>query len=195
MFCPKCGTKNPDDGKFCRSCGLELGNVSAAMTGDLAPLLADLGIETGDRYVQKEAIRRKDPAEVYGDGVKELITGFGFLVVSLVLFFTGVAGGRAWWWAMLFPAFFISAKGLSDLLKSRKMQALRSQSAFTTPSQNSLGTTRLDGRLGPAPARSEISPGASSYKTGDLVPPSVTDGTTRHLEFNAEGETMTLPKK
>ena len=35
----------------------------------------------------------------------------------------------------------------------------------------------------------------SRYKTGDLVPPSVTDNTTRHLEMDSEGKTMTLPKK
>ena len=35
----------------------------------------------------------------------------------------------------------------------------------------------------------------SRFKTGDLVPPSVTDTTTRHLEVNSEGETMTLPKR
>ena len=35
MFCPKCGTQNPETGKFCRSCGTDLGNVSEALTGNL----------------------------------------------------------------------------------------------------------------------------------------------------------------
>lgn len=39
-------------------------------------------------------------------------------------------------------------------------------------------------------------PQTSIYDTGELaVPPSVVEGTTRHLEMNSEGETMTLPKK
>ena len=38
-----------------------------------------------------------------------------------------------------------------------------------------------------------VSPG-SVYNTGDLVPPSVTDNTTRHLEIDKDGETMTLRK-
>ncbi|MEO6587821.1 MAG: hypothetical protein ABIP06_00715, partial [Pyrinomonadaceae bacterium] len=39
-------------------------------------------------------------------------------------------------------------------------------------------------------------PRQSIYDTGDLqIPPSVTDHTTRHLEIDKEGKTMTLPKK
>lgn len=39
-------------------------------------------------------------------------------------------------------------------------------------------------------------PRGSAYDTGELVaPPSVTENTTRHLEMNSEGDTMTLPKK
>ena len=44
------------------------------------------------------------------------------------------------------------------------------------------------------PKQTEYVAPESRYKTGDLVPPSVTDSTTRHLEMNSEGETMTLPK-
>jgi hypothetical protein len=45
------------------------------------------------------------------------------------------------------------------------------------------------------PIQTEYIAPDSRYKTGDLVPPSVAEGTTRHLEINSEGETMTLPKK
>lgn len=39
-------------------------------------------------------------------------------------------------------------------------------------------------------------PRGSIYDTGELeIPPSVVEGTTRHLEINKEGETMTLPPK
>jgi hypothetical protein len=60
-------------------------------------------------------------------------------------------------------------------------------------------TPRSPQSAGPAasltPAQSDfISPAESRYKTGDLVPPSVTEGTTRHLDIDSEGKTMTLPK-
>jgi hypothetical protein len=46
----------------------------------------------------------------------------------------------------------------------------------------------------PPQQTNSVSP-ESRYQTGDLVPPSVTDSTTRRLEVNSEGETMTLPKR
>ena len=191
MFCPKCGTKNPEDGKFCRSCGSDLAVVNAAMSGNLPATLGDLGVSVG--CDPKEELRRKDPAEVYGDGVKGVITGLGFLGVSMALFFTGVAGGNAWWWALLFPAFFGFAKGVSDILKSEKMKASRQMNSFAPPTGNMIGSTSKGSSL--PPAQTNFVAPESRYLTGDLVPPSVTDNTTRHLEMNAEGETMALPKK
>lgn len=195
MFCPKCGTKNPDDGKFCRSCGTDVAVVSAALVGGsksgmLQAMQDDMGFDSSCNPA--ESVRRKDPHEVYGDGIKGVITGIGFLIVSLSLFFTGVANGRVWWWAMLFPAFFGFAKGVADIMKSRKMMETRSAS-FNTPAVNMVGSAPANGYL--PSARTEFVPPPTRYQTGDLAPQSVTDGTTRHLEIDVEGETMSLPKK
>jgi hypothetical protein len=187
MFCPKCGTQNPEDGKFCRSCGTDLASVSAALTGALPAHLADAGVA----QIHHEARRRNDPNEVYADAVKAIISGIGFLVVSMVLLFTGVAGGYAWWWAMLFPAFTFLSKGISDYVKYGKMQ---STSKIHAADLNMMGAGRANSALPPTQTE-YIAPSESSYKTGDLVPPSVTDGTTRHLEMDPEGKTMTLPKR
>jgi hypothetical protein len=35
MYCPTCGAKNPDEGRFCRSCGTDLEIVSRALHGEL----------------------------------------------------------------------------------------------------------------------------------------------------------------
>ena len=190
MFCPKCGTQNPDTGKFCRACGTDLGNVSAALTGNMAQSFPD----AGTAHIHHEARRRQDPSELFGDAVKQLLSGLGFLIVSIVLLTTGVAGGRAWWWAMLFPAFGLLSKGISDYLKSRKIEK-RLYGNFTQ-SQNSLN--QPPNRADLPPVQTEyIKPQGSIYDTGDLAapPPSVTENTTRHLEINKDGETMTLPKK
>ncbi len=191
MFCPKCGTKNPDDGKFCRSCGVDLGIVSAALNGPKAPLYGVGGLDPGTAHIKSESGRRSDPAEVYGDSIKSIISGVGFLIVAIVLVTTNVANGQKWWWAMLFPAFTFLAKGISDLMKSRKMEAMRPQ--FHSSAGNMVGSAPVVNAL-PSTQADYISPD-STYTTGDLVPLSVTDNTTRHLEVPTEGETMTLPKK
>jgi hypothetical protein len=193
MFCPKCGTKNPEDGKFCRSCGVDLAPVNAAISGGLPATFGDMNMHPGTAHIRTEAKRRSDPHEVYGDSIRSIISGIGFLVVSIVLLVTGVAGGHAWWWAMLFPAFTFLAKGISDLMKSRKMIESRQGGSFTPASGHSIGSAPASPSL-PSP-QTEFIPPATPYRTGDLVPPSVTDSTTRHLEMNDEGETMTLPKK
>lgn len=197
MFCPKCGTKNPDDGKFCRSCGVDIGVVSKALTGNPKSDDLGLGMDLDSSLglfptTPEDERRRSDPAEVYGDAVKAIISGIGFLIVSIVLFTTGVAGGKAWWWAMLFPAFTFLGKGISDLLKSKKMEQRRALHASeNVPVLNSARSTNAE----LPPASTEFVSPKSRYRTGELAPPSVVEGTTRHLEVNKEGETMTLPKR
>jgi hypothetical protein len=149
------------------------------------------GCSTGDPI--KDAIRRSDPAEVSADGVRAVISGIGFLIVSVVLFTTGVAGGKAWWWAMLFPAFTFLAKGISDMVKSRKME--RPRAGFAPMANQAIGGNGFQNSPLPPAQQQFVAPMAESrYKTGDLVPPSVTDDTTRHLQIDQEGQTMTLPK-
>lgn len=201
MFCPKCGTKNPDDGKFCRSCGLGISGVASSlgsgnpnfMTGlekGLSSLNSSLNCDGTDEQ-KLENTRRTDPSEVYADGIKSVISGIGFLVVSMALLMTGVAGGKAWWWALLFPAFGLLSKGVADVLKSKRM--IESRNAFFN---NADGQTRsfnqsYDNAALPPPQTTFVPPSVTSYQTGDLVPPSVTDNTTKLLELEVDHEDKT----
>ena len=184
MFCPKCGTQNPDDGKFCRSCGVDLGNVNAAISGELT--VTDDSCSVGGRR------KPRDADQVFADAMKSIVIGVGFVVVSCVLYVTNVANGRAWFWALLIPAFTFLAKGISDYSKSRRMDRSRQVGFQATATVNQMRGGQPS-TLPPAQS-TFIAPAESRYKTGDLVPHSVTDNTTRHLETNTEGETMTLPK-
>ena len=173
MFCPKCGTQNPDNGKFCRSCGIALRGISVGCDSEL---------------------RLSDPDDLWSSGIKLAIMGFGFLIVSIALLLTNVAGGHAWWWAMLFPAFSMLAKGISNITKANRIEKKRAASFVAGDIQNQIPQAQPNAAL-PSTQTDYIAPIAESrYKTGDLVP-SVTEGTTRHLEMNSEGETITLPKK
>lgn len=188
MFCPKCGTKNPETGKFCRSCGGDLAIVSQALSGGLRDPISEALL--GDDKHSQRIRRRTDPDEAWAAGVRQTITGFGFVVISLVLFFTNVAGGNAWWWAMLFPAFTFISTGISYLVRASRLE--KRQAAMAGLAQNQIGTPQAGAQLPPAQAQFAM-PTESIYKTGDLVPPSVVENTTRHLSIDNEGETMTLP--
>lgn len=202
MFCPKCGTENPQEGKFCRKCGTDLSGVARAignethmgldLVGFEALELSELGLEESIEGSGRRHKRRSEhPDELVAGGIKSAVTGLGFLVVSALLFFTGVAAGHSWWWAMLFPGFAMIASGLGNIAKAKRVEKRLAFGSGNLNRQVRPGTSQpvLD------EARTDFVPPERTgrYETGEIVPPSVVEGTTRHLEMDSEGETMTLP--
>ena len=176
MFCPKCGIKNPDDGKFCRSCGTDLGNVSDVLSGKL--------------QITKGCTNSKGKPISLESSLTKLFMGVAFLVISIVLGFSGM--GRGWWFWMLIPALMFIGGGIAQFIQVRSVT--RANGGFSTNDQNAISGNMPNAAALPPQQTTFVAP-ESRYRTGDLVPPSVTDGTTRHLEMNAESETMALPKK
>lgn len=176
MFCPKCGTQNPETGKFCRSCGTDLGNVSAALTSGTSRHLTPVN-------------HKGKPITLEG-AITKFFMGIAFLVVSIAL---GVSGtGRGWWFWMLIPAFSMLGAGIAQYLQYKKAESAR---PFAAPAPHADVLTSPQQNSSLPPSQTEYVSPESRYKTGDLVPPSVTEGTTKHLDINSEGETMTLPKR
>lgn len=185
MFCQKCGTKNPDNGKFCRNCGIDLNGIQAVPDGE--------SIQSEHFIDRKGRVKSNDPDELWSSGLKNMILGVGFLIVAIVLLLTDVAGGRNWWWTMLIPAFSMLATGVGGLSKSRRIEKKKT-TAFVENNQNQF--TNVPPNAGLPPQQVEyIKPQTTIYDTGELVPPSIIENTTRHLEINREGETMNLPNK
>lgn len=181
MFCPKCGTQNPETGRFCRSCGADLGNVSAALSGT-SPAQVPYVVDPRKRGVSWET------------AITKIFTGLAFLIVSVVLGSTGIAGGRNWWFWLLIPAFATLGSGVAQFVQLKKLE--KKEALFVPEnSQNSLNSPPQNKSLPNTQTEYVSSFDQSRYKTGDLVPPSVTDNTTRHLKMDSEGETMALPKK
>jgi hypothetical protein len=176
MFCPKCGIKNPDDGKFCRSCGVDLGNVSDVLSGKL--------------QIAETCTNRKGKPITLESSLTKLFMGIAFLVVSILLGFS--VTGTGWWFWMLIPALMFIGSGLAQFLQVRASS--RGNGRFVSTDPNSLSGTVPNAAALP-PTQTTFVAAESRYSTGDLVPPSVTDNTTRHLEVNGESETMTLPKQ
>ncbi len=238
MFCPKCGTKNPDNGKFCRSCGTDLGSVSDALSGKSGNKLSGFGIIKPTEPVEPLYFWNQKRKPVHWEGaIGKLFTGIAFLAVTIALAFSVM--GTGWWFWMLIPAFSCLGAGIAQIIQLKKLEKYQisssSQNTLNTYSPNSLPPGRADyvqieqlvedgqkieaiklhrekfgsrlkeakevvdkietGQKPPEFASDEyVRPAGSIYDTGEIkMPPSVTESTTRHLEMNSEGETMTLP--
>jgi hypothetical protein len=116
----------------------------------------------------------------------KIFSGAAFLAVAIALAFSI---GRGWWFWFLIPSFMSFGAGVAQYIQLKKAE--KGGAAFT-PEINAIPPFQNSAL--PPPQTEWVAPD-SGYKTGDLVPPSVAEGTTRHLELDSEGQTMTLPKK
>ena len=189
MFCPKCGTQNPENGKFCRNCGTDLATVSDALTGKTSR--RNQGFEMM-QPIQPMQLRDRKGKPVHWEGaITKLFSGLAFLVISIVLGF--IQMGHGWWFWMLIPAFGGIGSGIAQIIQLRKTE--KHQNLISRQQTNQTFAPVLNAELPPSKT-DYVKPQDSIYDTGELaVPPSVVEGTTRHLEINNEGETMSLPKK
>ncbi len=174
MFCPKCGQSNPETGKFCRSCGTDLGNVSSALSAPGVP---------------RQVVNHKGKPIHWEGMITKLFSGLAFLIVSIVLGISSM--GTGWWFWLLIPAFGSIGSAVAQYVQLKKAE--KGQLPYSPVIQDNSLPPVQNSSLPPAQPFF-VSP-ESRYKTGDLVPPSVTDNTTRHLEMDTEGKTMSLPKK
>jgi hypothetical protein len=92
MYCPTCGSQNPDELKFCTRCGTNLGVVSDALSGKFDP--ADLANE-------KEVKLLTD----YYRGRRSTIIGFVAVVISVFKLSVSSLLGNPQSFAWLTPLF------------------------------------------------------------------------------------------
>jgi zinc-ribbon domain len=167
MFCPKCGTENPDDGKFCRSCGANLIHVLAVVDGNTPELPTN----------------KNEIAEIYGTGIRNLILGFGFALTTFLV--KSMPGDTYFWMLFVIPAFCLLASGISRIVKAEELKKNKNATPIYIPT---LPANQANKQL--PPNKTEyIKPKNSIYKTDDLVeqPISVTENTTKLLKIE-EGE-------
>lgn len=154
MFCPKCATQNIDGASFCRACGANISLVPQALSGQLpTPRVED--------FADRLRKRRREPS--IEEAIRSIMMGIAFAVISILVSKYG-PGGSVWWYWLLIPAAASFARGFSTLARLRL--AKDNNSTFAPAQMNVARPTEL-------PAQ----------KTGELMPPvpSVTEGTTRHL--------------
>jgi hypothetical protein len=162
MFCPKCATQNLDGASYCRSCGANVSLVPQALSGHL-PQATD--VEEGGRGYRRHGRR----ALTLDNAFKNAFMGLAFMIVAIALAFSRV--GTGWWFWMLIPAFSMMATGLAQYIRIKE----REKRAFL-PGGISQPSLQQRSEVETLPARN----------TGELAPPpSVTEGTTRHLGTEA----------
>jgi hypothetical protein len=157
MFCPRCGTENQDDIKFCRSCGVTLALIPQALTGQLPQAPAEKSGKRG----------RENRPPSFEHGLKDTIAGVGFIIASIAVFLFAPAG-KIWFWSFLFPAFGLLSKGIPEILMAQKLQqTIVNRMSQPFPQQ----------AIPPPPMPISV----HTRKTGEIVepPPSVTESTTK----------------
>ncbi|HEX8183784.1 MAG TPA: zinc ribbon domain-containing protein [Blastocatellia bacterium] len=155
MYCPRCATQNSDDTKFCRSCGANLSLVPQAMTGRLPD-------SRRSRRRHRHGSDGNDTPNI-GEGIQKVFMGIAFVLVAIAARFFAPAG-NIWWFWLLIPAFGMLGKGVAEIMtvKTASLPPMTNQTIMP-PARN---TNDL-------PPRPLFDP---------LQPPSVTEGTTRHLD-------------
>src|SRR5262249_26829345 len=156
VFCPKCATQNIEGASFCRVCGANISLVPQALSGQLQGTSGGIPGRGGPLAKPPSA----PPA------VQEVMMGIGFVVVA-ILGSKYAPAGQIVWFSLLITALIGLGKGMSEIVRlmiTSKQQNQRAQlESFTRP--DSLA----------APRTAELLP----------TPPSVTEGTTRHLGQDA----------
>ena len=171
MFCPKCATQNLEDAKFCRSCGTDISLVPQAVTGQLAARLSDVDNTLHGRRRRRREHRDGPPS--IERAVKNLFMGVAFIFVAFAVR-TWAPAGHNWWCWMFLPAAGMLAVGVGAYLRLASAGKSRAAQPYTPAQTFVAPPPRRAGSLSPA-------------DTGEMVPPpSVTEGTTRHLGVPAE---------
>ncbi len=190
MFCPKCGAQAIDGTKFCRNCGADLEVVSAALTGKIAsPNQKSIKKSKKDDECQNS----NDPDKLWNSFVRNSMVGLAFIAIALYLTFSGQMGGNVWGFWLLIPGAGSLGGGISSYLKARRIERTRAEF-------QALAAGRNGAQMFPAQQNSQLPPNRANFadlyappaqNTGELVmpPPSVTEGTTRHLAHETENPT------
>ncbi len=185
MFCPKCAAQNAENVRFCRSCGIELEAVSAALSGKLS-------LRNRDRNDKDE--NSNDPDKLWNSFISNSLIGLAFVVIAIVLTITNAAGGRVWGFWMLIPGAACLGTGISSYFKAKRIERRNALRLGTHPANAALPSQSQATSLPPRQtlfANEYVPPGRN---TGELItPPSVTESTTRHLSHETEDKTRTLP--
>ncbi|HEV7889895.1 MAG TPA: zinc ribbon domain-containing protein [Pyrinomonadaceae bacterium] len=174
MFCPRCAAQNTEEAKFCRSCGADISLVPQALTGALAERLAAGEKSSLSRRDRRHARRHGGAPVNIERAVRSFFMGLAFVFVAFAAR-SWAPAGNIWWFWLFIPAFGMLADGVSTYLRlAEEKKTTAAAPPFYTPPPTAVPHAP---RVGELPQRN----------TGEMIPPpSVTEGTTRHLGVPVE---------
>ena len=98
--------------------------------------------------------------------------------------------GTGWWFWLFFAAFPTIGFGVSQIIRLEGEKKYQAEFQHRNASRELEANERASLPPKQTTYASEIP--SPSYETGEMVPPSVTENTTRHLEMESEAKTRTL---
>jgi hypothetical protein len=168
MYCPKCATENLETARYCRACGTDISLVPQAMTGRLPVAVEEARDDASHDWSRKGRRKNKGPMSME-KSITNIFMGLGFLALSLALSRSPV--GMFWWYWMLIPAFSMLGGGVAGLVRARREEQRGLPMAGPVVASNL------------PPARVSALPPRNTSEI--MQPPSITEGTTRHLGAEA----------
>ncbi len=163
MFCPKCAAQNVEGASFCRVCGANISLVPQAISGAVAHRNDSDTDDISERA--RRRLGRREPGLEHS--MKNLFMGFAFMLIAFFLAYSS----KGWWFWMLIPAFSMMGTGVAQIIRFKEREK-QMKGNFVAPA-----AFQAKSAVNAFPPRA----------TGELVPPppSVTEGTTRHLGAEA----------
>jgi hypothetical protein len=181
MYCPKCGTENTGEVRFCRKCGAELETVAALVEGKL--VIADSAEEKG--YFQNPSWEK---------ALVPFFFGVAIMIASFILGFDPLTGAPTPWLALLLVAFPILGFGIAQIIKVSNKEKER-DSVKVRPATVHDAANRGAKELPESHTEYVSSDDGRERREPEYVPASVVEGTTRHLEMEESVETSDLPQQ
>lgn len=167
MYCPRCGIENPaEDVKFCRACGEDLRLTSQAL---------------GKRIRWRDFLNNRLDnmlAGRYGlsarDGGINIFIGLAGLMIAAYYMLTG-HGALIVWVVISLSLLLGVGVGVYDVIIYRRSVRGFPRDVDRVPGDLSI----FDKAPAPAAGKAELGAGGP---TNEIVPPSITEGTTKRLE-------------
>jgi hypothetical protein len=189
MYCPSCGTQNIENAQFCRGCGENISLVPQALAGQM-PENRAIGYDVEGQPYDASGRRTHTPRVPRLDkAISSSFIGLAFLLISIILLFKN----QDWWFWMLIPAFSLIGGGIAEYVRYKQAEQGAKVGGGAAAAPPPLPPRQAKVSAVSPPPRASALP---NRNTAELVPPpSITEGTTRHLDIKAEAQKQHVKKR